>query len=460
MVKGQPEQSAKPSGVSQAILERLDRLEKQNNELLEQIRSLRQLITEQEAARPGTSAEAPGMSPSESSKESAAQPTAAAVTATPTLRERQEVSEHRIEELAQTKLESSQRYPIQLTGMGLFNAFSNGRFGGSAQDPVVAALDSSPVSAGGTLRQTVLGLTFQSPRALWGGSVSGSLYMDFFGGSSQSLNHLLRLRVATIQVNWAHTTFALGQDKPLVSRREPNSLAQVGVSPLTAAGNPWLWQPQARVEQRFDLSNKTSVRAEAGVFQTSEANGQPSYIVSEIQGARPALEGRIALRHNFSDERVIEVAPVFHTSTSHVGGVAVPSRLFGADLLIKPSSKFEITGLAFSGKNFANLGALGGITAVDPERPIPVRGEGGWAQLRIMPTQKLSFDFYGGQQDDRNRDLEAGSIAKNQYYAGNVMYLIAPNVMTSFELGHVRTTYLGIGTRTNNHYDLALAYLF
>jgi hypothetical protein len=50
------------------------------------------------------------------------------------------VSEHRIEELAQTKVESSQRFPIQLTGTALFNAYGNGAYGGvNAQYPVVAA---------------------------------------------------------------------------------------------------------------------------------------------------------------------------------------------------------------------------------------------------------------------------------------------------------------------------------
>jgi hypothetical protein len=72
----------------------------------------------------------------------------------------------------------------------------------------------------------------------------------------------------------------------------------------------------------------------------------------------------------------------------------------------------------------------------------------------------MTVNFYGGQEDDRNVDLSLGSIAKNQEYAGNIMYHLSSNVITSFEYSQLRTSYLGGGTTLNPHYDLALAYLF
>ena len=431
------------AGSNNAILQRLDRLEKENRELLEQIKELRQLVE----------------TSNQQKSEQAAQPsnTPPAVEAAS---EREQVTENRIEELAQTKVEASQRYPIRLTGVALFNAFSNGAYNGGAQDPTAASASAGPRNSGATLRQTILGLTYHGPQTFLGGTVSGSLYMDFFGGTSDSLNHLLRLRLATIQLDWPNTTFAVGQDKPLVSRREPNSFAQVGVSPLTDAGNPWLWRPQARIEQRFRFSEKTTLSAEAGVFQTKESAGQTGYVASEIESTRPALEARVNVKHDFGGGRIFEIAPVFHTSTSHILGKSIPSRLYGVDWLIKPLAKVEITGMVFRGQNFANLGALGGLNVTPEDQVLAVHGSGGWAQLRYLATPKLSFDFYGGQQDDRNRDLTHGAIGKNQYYAVNVMYLLAPNVVAAFEVGQAHTTYLGLGNRLNNHYDLALAYLF
>ena len=63
----------------------------------------------------------------------------------------------------------------------------------------------------------------------------------------------MRLRTAAISLDWKNTSLLFGQDKPIISPRDPTSLAQVGVSPLTGAGNLWLWQPQIRLEQRFSL---------------------------------------------------------------------------------------------------------------------------------------------------------------------------------------------------------------
>jgi hypothetical protein len=58
----------------------------------------------------------------------------------------------------------------------------------------------------------------------------------------------------------------IGQDKPLISPRDPDSLAQVGLSPLTAAGNPWLWKPQVRFEHRFELGRDGGVVAQLSVY--------------------------------------------------------------------------------------------------------------------------------------------------------------------------------------------------
>jgi hypothetical protein len=412
-----------------AILERLDRLEKQNRELLEEIKQLRDQI--QKPAAPANS----------------------------TTDEHVEINERRTEELAQTKVEASQKFPIQLTGMALFNAFLNSQYSGGAQYPVVAALNSGRASGGGTFRQSIIGLRFRGPGTFLDGKISGTLYLDLFGGSGQSLNQLVRLRVAKVQIDWTNTTLSFGLDKPLISQREPDSLAQVGVSPLTAAGNPWLWLPQARLEQRFPLTQKLMWKAEAAILQTNEASNVPSTAVNLIESARPALEARVSTHYKWTESQWAEIGVAAHASTTHFNGFSVPSRLFAVDWLIKPESWLEFKGLFFRGRNFASLGALGGLTQIGTT-PLAIGGTGGWAEVRFLPTQRLTFTLYGGQQDDQNRNLLTGRIGKNQTYAANMTYLLAPNVLGSLEVGQARTTYLGIGNRLNNHYDLAIAYLF
>jgi len=414
------------------ILQRLEKLEQQNRQLMEEIRELRQQLT---ASRPATPA--------------------------PSLEERVEIQDRRIDEQSQTKVEASQKLPLTITGMALFNAFITGQQNGGAENPTVASLTSGPATSGATFRQTILGLKYEGPEAL-GAKIRGSLVTDLFGGSSASLNHLLRLRVANLSMDWKDQTFTVGHDKPLISIREPNSLAQVGVSALTNAGNLWLWQPQARFEQRFHFGDSAGLRAQAGIYQTAEAaTDVPTEYTSTLQRSRPALQGRFEFWSQLGSRGRIELAPGFHTSTTHVAGTSVPSRLFTFDWSIQPVPKWKLVGLFFTGENSANMGALRqGFTILNSGEVIPVHGSGGWAQLSYEATNRLTFSIMNGQHDDRNSDLRAGGIGKNLNYAANMQYRLAPNVFLGFEASQVRTTYLGFGKRLNNHYDLALAYLF
>jgi hypothetical protein len=429
------------------ILDRLQRLEDSNRALNEEVRSLK----EQLAAARGSVPPAP-------------EP----------VQDQLAVQQSRIDELAQTKVESSQKLPIRITGMALFNAYANGAFNANTENALIASPVRGDATGGATIRQSIIGLQFDSPQTVLGAKVTGSLYADFFGGSTTSLNHLMRLRTAAVSLDWKQTTIMVGQDKPIISPRDPTSLAQVGLSPLTDSGNLWLWEPQARVEQRLRFGTSAGLRAQVGVFQTrqigNESTGYNFYVPSppgstlSPEHAQPGVEGRFEVWKQWGENTRVEIAPGFHENSSTVSESDVSTHIFSIDWLIKPARWVELTGFFYNGQNVAVLGALpqGFIPRRynQIEQYEPVHSTGGWAQLRFPVTQRLSFNIFGGRQDDRNSDLRSGYIGLNQAYYGNVMYRLAPNVLVSFEGGQVRTTYLGIGNRLNNHYDLAVAYLF
>jgi hypothetical protein len=436
-------QSTAPSSSDmQKVMERLDRLEKQNAELLSEVRELRQEVT---AAHP------PG-SPSPPQADAETQPS------TPTVAERLDVLETRTEDLAQTRVETSQRMPVALTGMLLFNAFHNGGFGGGGEVPVTAQLNQGQSSTGATFRQTVIGLKFYGPNLPGGGKASGSAYFDFWAGTPTPSNNLFRVRLATIDLAWKKYTITVGQDKPIVSPREPMSLAQVGLAPLTGSGNLWDWQPQIRVERRFG-NDAMGVRAQAGIYETSEvAPGTAPAVILERQ--RPGYESRV-LFYRGGENRRIEFAPGMHFSTTHVNGQAIDSHLVTMDWLVKPARFLEISGAWFRGTNDAGLGAMRqGFTVLPNGSIIGVHAAGGWSQLSLFPANRLSFHFFGGEEEDRAADLVANSVRRNLSYTGNIVYKLAPNILAAFEASQTRTDYISSGLRRNNHYDLALAYLF
>ncbi len=415
----------------QQIVERLGRLEHENEVMRQELQALRAELHPAEGAGP---------------------------------EERLAVQESHTAEQAQSKVESSQRFPIRLTGMALVNTLINSKQNGGVDYPTIAYPVRGNATGGASWHQTVIGLDYQGPQSLWGGSVRGSLYMDFFGGTSLPNNQLMRVRTGEIAIDWASRTLLVGQEKPIFSPRNPDSLAQVGVAPLAGSGNLWFWEPQARFEQRFTLASGLTLQAQAGIVQTSEflANVPPAF-ASSVERYRPGGEGRIEIAYGSRTDWRLELASGFHYSNSHVAGVSVPSDVVSIDWLFAPVPWIDLQGAAYTGQNLASFG-LGAIrqafTVRGPGDVLPIHAKGGWSQLTLRATSRLSFHLMGGIHDGRNRDLLSGDIGANHSYGGNIFYHLAPNVILSLEMMQTRTRYLDLGLRYNNHYDLALAYLF
>jgi cell division protein FtsB len=424
-----------------AIVERLDRLERENRAMAEEIQALRAQLNARQGEKSTPPAEAQ---------------------AAATLDEKVDIQGQRIEEQAQTKVEASQRFPIRLTGMALVNAFANSRQNGGSDYPTAASLNPGSDRAGATVRQTVLGLEYHGPQTFLGGSVHGALFMDFYQGASP-LQEWIRLRTATIQVDWATRSIKLGVDKPIFNPREPDSLAQVGVSPLTGTGNLWLWMPQLRLEQDFALGASSGLRAQVGAVQTREVNpyiAAPS--TGRIEAVRPGVEGRFEAWHKLDDDRRLELSVGFHTSTTHADGFSIPSNLVSLDWFFNPWRRVEFSGAFFSGQNLANLGtgAVNQGYYVTTYNAEAIDSRGGWGQFTIHTIRRLDFHLFTGQQDYQDSELRPGSVGRNLLYGGNLFFRVGPNVIVGPEITQMRSFYIGQGIRINNHYDLAFAYLF
>lgn len=432
------------------ILERLDRLERENRELAAEVRTLRAKFDapgDSNAIRPADGETVPGTE--------TAYPTGSSPA---TIEDKLNIQGQRIDEQAQTKVEAAQKFPIRLTGMALFNAFMNSKQNGGNDYPLVAGPTGARRSSA-TLRQTIIGLEFRGPSTVWGGHVHGSVFMDFSAGAT---NSAMRIRTGSIEIDWKSRSVMVGLEKPIFNPREPSSLAQLAVSPLTGSGNLWLWAPQVRVEQDFSLGRSTGLRAQMGVVQTREAGPYPgTNITATPEAVRPGLQGRFEFFHSLDDERRIEIASGFHSSQTHVVGRSVASDVVSLDWFFNPWRRLEFTGFLYDGQNITPLGAgyqqgygvyYRGIEAV--------HSRGGWGQLTIHAAPRLDFHFLSGQQDDTDHNLNAGRIGKNLLFGGNLYYHLAPNVILGLETTQLRTSYIGQGIRINNHYDLALGYLF
>src|SRR5579863_8861940 len=147
------------------ILDRLQKLEDANRALTDEVHSLRQELASAKTTPP---AEVTAQSQDQT-------------------QDQINVEKARVDELAQSKVESSQKLPIRVTGMALFNAYDNGRYNDGTENTVIASTAPGDATGGGSLRQSILGIAYDSPQTVLGAKVGGSLNLDFFGGSAASL---------------------------------------------------------------------------------------------------------------------------------------------------------------------------------------------------------------------------------------------------------------------------------
>src|SRR5277367_5056146 len=217
------------------------------------------------------------------------------------IREQQDAMQAEIKQHEQSKVETFSKYPLRLSGLILFNAFSNAGVVDNAQLPTIALArfpGESHGSSGATLRQTLLTLDATGPR-IAGARSSANVSVDFFGGGStnsygySASGGLLRMRQSWVNLDWYRTTAQAGYTVPLISPLSPTSYATVAVPALTGYGNLWTWSPQLQVEQRIPITEQRTIGLQAGVIDPP-ASYMSDQLDNPVEASRhPGYEGRI-----------------------------------------------------------------------------------------------------------------------------------------------------------------------
>jgi hypothetical protein len=355
---------------------------------------------------------------------------------------------------------------VEFTGFVLVNGFYNTARVNNSDVPQFADTDAIGVKGGsGTIRQTRLGVFVTEPDVL-GGSFSGELDADFFGGQLPSSGGrtfpLLRLRRAVGTVQWSHFQLLLGQEAPLVAERSPRSLAAVGFPDFAGAGNLWLWLPQVRVTAEMGYTLRFAVQG-AALAPTSGAS--QSAFATQLDSAertgRPYLEGRVRLGWGPTDDPS-EIAVGGHIGWLRgLDTVAVDSMLDSRAITFDTRLKFgavELIGEAFVGKALAGLGG-GGIGQNVGVGGQPVRSKGGWGQLNLRPIKGVMLGGGCGLDDPDDSDVAAGGRLKNFACEGHLEWRPAGPLVFGLELRRLKTTYAS-GDFTATHLNLAAGFRF
>lgn len=355
---------------------------------------------------------------------------------------------------------------VEFSGLVLINGFFTNARVNNSDVPQFAEADTFGVAGtGGTIRQTRLGAFLTDPQVL-GGTFTGELDVDFFGGQEPSTGDrtfpLLRVRRAVGTLQWSHAQLLFGQESPLVAERSPRSLASIGFPDFAGAGNLWLWTPQARVTVETGYSLRLALQGAvlapiAGTPQTTFTT-QPD---SAERTKRPAFEGRLRLAWGPSDDPS-EIAVGGHYSWIKgfdiaTGDTILVSKAVTADLRISVGV-LELIGEAYTGQALAGLGG-GGIGQNTGVGGVPVRTKGGWGQLNVKAVKHVVVGGGCGLDDPNDADVPATGRLRNFVCAGHADWRPPGPLVFGFEFRHFATRYVA-GNFTANHLNLAAGFRF
>jgi hypothetical protein len=401
------------------------------------------------------------------------------------LEDDQDLTDSKLADQNQTKVESGSKYRVRLSGIVLLNMFENRGVVDNSDFPEIALapnpLDSAG-SFGGSLRQSQIGLEVFGPDVA-GARTSADIKFDFAGGFPNTPNGtvlgLVRLRTGTIRMDWANTSVVAGQDFLFFSPLEPTSLASLALPALSYAGNLWGWTPQVRIEHRIHLSDDSSLTLAGGILDSlsgdlpfssyerypswGEESGQPAY------AARAAWSQRI-----FGQDMTLGTGGYYGRQYwgygRHVDGWATT-----ADLMLPLGRYFGLTAQFYRGRAVGGLGGgvgqdvilTGALTS--PAQILGLDSMGGWGQLKFKPTPKFEVNGALGIDNPFASELDrfpssvsyyGVTITKNVSPFVNFIYQLRSDVKFSVEYRYLKTYQLNDAADSANHINVSLGYIF
>jgi hypothetical protein len=379
---------------------------------------------------------------------------------TPQLSESIDLLKTQIAELAQTKVESTSRFPVKLFGTIHANVFANSGTPNWLDIPNLV----NPTPADGhtgtfsaTLRQTRIGFTADGP-TLGTVRTSAVVAMDFFGGipgfQTGQVMGLPRLLVAFARLDGDKTAAEIGQDQMILAPRDPTSLAALAFPLLFRSGNLYLRTPQARLEHAITSRFRASggiVAPIGGDLVVEDYRFVPPALGGE-RSRRPGVQARIG--YTTSDEptapRLVDIGVSGHYGWERRPAELADSWAGAVDFALR-RDWFGVAGELFSGEN---IDAFGGALGLD------ARAAGGWAELQVKPTNRFSIQAGAGVDEIRGAAQGVVPRRRNQTTYGNLIFAVTPEIETSFEYRWLTTTPRGAADRENHHFDWVFVYKF
>jgi hypothetical protein len=404
------------------------------------------------------------------------------------LQEQQQTVEAQVKLHDQTKVESSSKYPVHVSGLILFNSFINRGSVDNTDLPEVALSNQSNTtgngSAGASFRQTILGLEGYGPR-IAGARTSANVDLDFFGGlayaSYGTSAGLVRMRTASVNFDWDNDSIQAGMVVPLISPLSPTSYATVAVPGLAGAGNLWAWSPQLRYAHQVPLQSGRRLQMEFGLWDPPAAGYSTSSIIRSPSpgesSKQPGYESRVSYG-TFTGERPSQIGVGgYYSRQSYTGGEGVDSWAVTTDWRIPLGNAVEVSGEGYRGRALGGLGggaykdALFGtdpVTGLNSYRGLDAIG--GWTQFKARFSQSFEANASIGLDDGFAGDFHSIIFpptpsatqlrARNKMLFGNLIFRPKTYLILSPEYRRIWTWPIHGDASTADIFTLSAGYQF
>jgi hypothetical protein len=378
----------------------------------------------------------------------------------------QELLAAKVDDLAQTRVESGSKYRVRLSGMALTNAAATRGEVDNADLPGVAeaAAPGEPrrsVTAGArqsSVRLDVFGPTIAGARTV------GEASFDFFGGFPATREGLTaglaRLRTTSLSLDWSRTSVVFGQTTPFFSPLSPTSLVSSAYPAMWAAGNMWTWTPQVHVDRRFTAAGGSTIVVQGGVLDPLTADPPASeYEHVPTAGERsgvPAPAVRVGWQHGSDSRAASAGAGAYYSRQAWGSERRVDAWAATGDWNVPVASRVSLSGEVYRGRAIAGLGASAAPSAVVIDAGAlggvrPFTSMGGWSEVKIAPTARLELNVAAGTDRSspaaldqllRAAVIERAIVRRNTTAFVNGIYLVRSNVPFSVEYRRLQTTAL------------------
>jgi hypothetical protein len=368
---------------------------------------------------------------------------------------------------------SAQRPDLEarVHGLVLVNAFANSDAVNNSDVPQFVLPPPPPggppaSAAGATVRQSRVRVQASLPE-FGGGTLTGELDVDFFGGQQPSTGGrtfpLLRIRRAFAEFTRGRLGVFVGQESPPIVEINPASLAGIGIPDFAGAGNLWLWIPQVRVGVDVTRMGAARLGLEVAALAPTSGDAQAAFFTQPDiaeRSSRPYLQGRVRARWGSGDTQG-EVNLGGHLGWLAVGpGRRITSRAAAVSVWTPLADGLELRGEAYTGRALAGLGG-GGIGQNFGRDSAVVNTTGGWVQLNLRPSVGWEIGAGGAIDDPDDADLDpATQRLRNLALEAHTSWRQDP-VVVGLEVRRLRTRY---GARPSDagatHFNLAMGFEF